>query len=90
MAGAPPPEDQSKWEMGRGWAELSCPGVAFENLLRLRSCDTQDAKWKLPGHKLVMDPGSWLDGPATAGLGGVIVESTPGGLKPGCTEWVCG
>lgn len=74
VAGAPPPEDQSKWEMGRGWAELSCPGVAFENLLRLRSCDTQDAKWKLPGHKLVMDPGSWLDGPATAGLGELLLN----------------
>lgn len=89
MAGALPLEDQSKREMGRGWAELSCPGVAFENLLRLRSCDIQDAKWKLPGHRLDMDPGSWLDGPATAGLGGVI-GSAPGGLKPGCTEWVCG
>lgn len=30
-------------EVGGGWAELSCPGVAFENPLRLKSCDTQDA-----------------------------------------------
>lgn len=36
-----------------------------------------------------MDPGSWLDGPATAGLGSVV-ESAPGDLKPNCTEWVCG
>lgn len=74
VAGAPPPEDQSKREMGGGWAELSRPGVAFENQLRLRSCDTQDAKGKLPGRRLDMDPGSWLDGPATAGLGELLLN----------------
>lgn len=58
----PPAEDQSERKMRGRLAELSCPGVAFEDL---RSRNTKNAKWQHLGSRLNMGPGSWLVGPVT-------------------------